>query len=72
MEKGAKPFSIRKGENEMYQIIIAWDDCSCKTEHGNDILSVLRAAEIYIEDPHVNIIHIWDCSKKKDVFTWSR
>ena len=56
----------------MYQIIIAWDDCSCKIEHGNNILSVLRAAEIYIEDPHVNIIHIWDCSKKKDVFTWSR
>lgn len=57
----------------MYQITISWDNCSsCKTEHGNDILSVLRAAEIYIEDPHVQFIYIWDCFQKRYIFSWAR
>lgn len=56
----------------MYQIITVWDDCSCKTEHSDSILSALRAAEIYIEDSHVQFVHIWDCIQKADIFCWSR
>lgn len=56
----------------MYQIIIAWDDCSCKTEHTNDICAALRTVEIYLEDPQVCDIHIYDWNKQKDMFTWSR
>lgn len=56
----------------MYQIIIAWDDCSCKTESTNDIIAALGAVQIYLADPHICDIHIYDWNKKQDVFTWSR
>lgn len=56
----------------MYRIIITWDDYSSETEHRNDILSALRAVEIYIEDPHIQSVHIWDCIREADIFSWSR
>lgn len=56
----------------MYQIIIVWDDCSCKTETTDDIRAALRTVEIYIEDPQVCTIHIYDWTQKRDTFTWSR
>lgn len=54
----------------MYQIIIAWDDCSCKTERTDDIRAALRTVEIYLADSHICDVHIYDCVKKQDVFNW--
>lgn len=54
----------------MYQIIVAWDDCSCKTERTDDIRAALRTVEIYLADSHICDVHIYDCIKKQDVFNW--
>ena len=56
----------------MYQLIIAWDDCACKTEHTDDICAALSAMAIYLADPHTVDAHIWDCRNSCDVFNWSR
>lgn len=56
----------------MYQLIIAWDDFSSKSENAPDIISALEAAAIYIRDQHCCDVHIYDIVKKEDVMNWSR
>ena len=55
-----------KGDEKMrYQIIIAWSDCSCKSETVDELTNCLVVASIYMLDPDCAIIHIIDNEKEK-------
>lgn len=55
-----------------YMMTTAYSDCSVKSEHGNDFMSLLRAAAIYWEDPDCEYIHIWDKESGRDMLSFSR
>ena len=63
-----------KGDEKMknYQLIVAWDDCSVKSEQVDRITVCLTAAAIYMEDPSCCIVHIIDNNKETMVFDWCR
>ena len=56
----------------MLQLIVAYTDCTSKTETTDSIILALNAARIYIEDPDCVAIKIWDDQKNKFILDWSR
>ena len=58
-----------------YQIIVAYDDQTCKTEYADDIINILGALSAYLEDPHADMASVWDMQSEegmKLVFDWAR
>lgn len=45
----------------MYQLIRAYDDCTCGTEYVNDFKAALRACAIYLEDSSCVTVKIVKC-----------
>lgn len=56
----------------MYQVIRAYNDCSCMSEHTDSITSALSAAAIYLEDPDCLTVKIYDTRDKKFVLDYYR
>jgi hypothetical protein len=63
---------MREGKKmgKRYQLIVVWNDCSCKSELVDNFPACLAAAAIYAEDPSCCIIHIVDNWKQKMVLDW--
>ena len=56
----------------MYQIVIAWNDQTSKSEHIDNIISALEALAIYMRDPDCERANIYDCVKNELIFKWCR
>ncbi len=54
----------------MYQVIRAYNDCSCMSEHTDSITSALSAAAIYLEDPDCLTVKIYDTRDKKFILDY--
>lgn len=54
----------------MYQLIVSYKDCSCKSEHTDSIKSALTAAAIYLEDPDCLTAVIYDTEDKKFILDY--
>lgn len=65
---------MKEDEKMRYQMIVAWSDCSCKSETVDELKlpNCLTAASIYMLDPDCAIIHIIDNEKEKIIFDWCR
>ena len=55
---------------ERYQLIVAWEDFTCKSELVDDFSACLAAASIYAEDPSCWVIHIVDNREEKMILDW--
>jgi len=55
-----------------YQLITAYNDCTCKSELTDDLQAALGAIQIYLYDPDLYIIHLIDNEKEKMIFDWCR
>lgn len=55
-----------------YQVITVYGVADCKTESTSDLMSALRAAAIYWEDPDCSAITIWDWEAYADVMHYQR
>ena len=55
-----------------FQLIVAFDDCSVKTEMTDNLQGALGAIQIYLEMPDVFVIHLIDNIKEVMVFDWCR
>ena len=55
-----------------YQLITAYDDCTCKSEFTDDLQAALGAISVYLHDPNLFIIHLIDNEKEKMIFDWCR
>lgn len=67
IEKDAAGFEMPRPR---YQVIVSWNDNSCKTESTNDISAAMGAAEIFMADPDVFHIVIYDWKRQKDMLDW--
>lgn len=55
-----------------YQLIVAFDDCACKSENTNNLQQALGAVQIYLDMPTTIIIHIFDRQREEMIFDWCR
>lgn len=53
-----------------YQLIVAFDDCTSKSELTDNLQQALGAIEIYLEMPDVFVIHLIDNKAKRIIFDW--
>lgn len=42
-----------------YQVIVAWEDCTCKTENYATLAEAMGAAESYLKDPDMPFIAVY-------------
>lgn len=56
---------------KQYQLITAYDDGVCKTEHA-DLPSIMRALAIYYEEPDFFIAHIVDIATGETIATFKK
>lgn len=55
-----------------YQLIIAFDDHTCKSEFSDSLQQILGAVQIYLELPDLSDISIIDYDHRKLVMSWCR
>ena len=55
-----------------YQLIVAYDDCTSKSERTNDLNSAITAFYIYVQDPTCVIVNIYDYETKRLVLQFNR
>lgn len=55
-----------------YQIICAYEDCSCVTEISNDLINVLNACTVYWKDSTCFSIQVYDSVTKMFIINLGR
>lgn len=55
-----------------YQLIRAYEDCTCMTETSDNLVRLLNATAIYMEDDTLTQISIWECGVDGYVLSWNR
>lgn len=50
-----------------YQVIVAWEDCACKTENYATLAEAMGAAESYLKDPDMPFIAVYSWITRKNI-----